>query len=299
VNGRYKTRSPWGTLSKTKDKGGGKMAENGKKLILIDVQWYLGADQSHFMIWLKRNFPETPIYFAINRQSEYWSKVGDLLTKIYKKNGVKLLDAKKLKLSMVKHLVHGLKSEELIIGTNDEEALSAVAKDKTLKTTYLRITYKKNRDRWSTTPLVFQKLQELGYTVINVNLASWIEGKLARILGLHFEEALKLWDEREKFSESVQTVRKKVLPKIAGEITLENFKSMCVKEGIAHPLESTYLLAYYGDIKLVSVRGNVLLLRNANTFTETETEDQESSAEGILSKIFQPFLRFFPKSEKE
>jgi len=197
-------------------------------------------------------------------------------------------------------LVHGLKAEELIIGTNDEEALSAVAKDKMLKTTYLRITYKKNRDRWSTTPLVFQKLQELGYTVINVNLASRIEGKLARILGgLHFEEALKLWDEREKFSESVQTIKKKVLPKIAGEITLENFKSMCVKEGIAHPLESTYLLAYYGDIKLVSVRGNVLLLRNANTFTETETEDQESSAEGILSKIFQPFLKFFPKSEKE
>jgi hypothetical protein len=130
---------------------------------------------------------------------------------------------------MVKNLVHGLKAEELIIGTNDEEALSALAKDKTLKTTYLRITYKKDRDRWSTTPLVFQELQELGYTVIDVNLASWIEGRLARILGLHFEEALKLWDEREKFSESVQTVREKVLPKIAGEITLENFKNICVK----------------------------------------------------------------------
>jgi hypothetical protein len=44
------------------------MVENGKKLILIDAQWYLGADQSHLIIWLKRNFPGTPIYFVINRR---------------------------------------------------------------------------------------------------------------------------------------------------------------------------------------------------------------------------------------
>lgn len=168
------------------------MVENGKKLILIDAQWYLGADQSHLIIWLKRNFPGTPIYFVINRRSEYWSKVGEVFTKIYKKNGVKLLDANNLKLSMLKNLMHGSKEKELIIGTNNEEVLIALAKDKTLKTTYLRITYKKNRYRWSTTPLVFQELQNLGCTVIDVKLANWIEGKLARILGLHFEKALKL-----------------------------------------------------------------------------------------------------------
>ena len=161
---------------------------------------------------------------------------------------------------------------------------------------YLRITYKKNRDRWSTTLLVFQELQNLGCTVIDVKLASRIEGELARILGLHFEEALKLWDEREKFSESVQTVKEKVLPKIAEESTLENFKSMCVKEGVAHPLESLYLLAYYGDIKLVGARGNVLILKNAST--SAEIEDRESSAKGMLSRIFQPFLRFFSKSKR-
>jgi len=273
------------------------MAENGKKLILIDAQWYLGVDQSHLIMWLKRNFPGTLIYFVINRRSEHWSKVGEVFTKIYKKNGVKLLDANNLKLSMLKNLVHGSKEKELIIGTNNEEVLIALAKDKTLKTTYLRITYKKNSNRWSTTPFVFQELQNLGCTVIDVKLASWIEGKLARILGLHFEEALKLWDEREKFSESVQTAKEKVLPKIAEESTLDNFKSMCVKEGVVHPLESLYLLAYYGDIKLVGARGNVLILKNAST--SAEIEDQESSAKSIISRIFQPFLRFFSKPEKE
>jgi hypothetical protein len=286
-----------GDLFKAKDKGGGKMVENGKKLILIDVQWYLGVDQSHLIIWLKRNFPGAPIYFVVNRRSEYWGKVGEVFTKIYKKNGVKLLDANNLKLSMLKNLVHGLKEKELIIGTNNEEVLIALTKDKTLKTTYLRITYKKNRDRWSTTPLVFQELQNLGCTVIDVKLANWIEGKLARILGLHFEEVLKLWDEREKFLESVQTVKEKILPKIAEETTLENFKSMCVKEGVVHPLESLYLLAYYGDIKLVGARGNVLILKNASA--SAEIEDQESSAKGLLSRIFQPFIRFFSKPEKE
>ena len=68
-----------------------------------------------------------------------------MFTKIYKKNGVKLLDANNLKLSMLKNLVHGSKEKELIIGTNDEEVLIALARDKTLKTTYLRITYKKKR----------------------------------------------------------------------------------------------------------------------------------------------------------
>jgi len=87
------------------------MVENGKKLILIDVQWYLGVDQSHLIIWLKRNFLGTPIYFVINRRSEYWSKVGEVFTKIYKKNGVKLLDANNLKLSMLKNLVYGSKEK--------------------------------------------------------------------------------------------------------------------------------------------------------------------------------------------
>jgi len=40
---------------------------------------------------------------------------------------------------------NGSKEKELIIGTNNEEVLIALAKDKTLKTTYLRITYKKNK----------------------------------------------------------------------------------------------------------------------------------------------------------
>ncbi len=108
---------------------------------------------------------------------------------------------------------------------------------------------------------------------------------------------MKLWDEKEKFSGSVQTVKEKVLPKIAEESTLENFKSMCVKEGVVHPLESLYLLAYYGDIKLVGARGNVLILKNAST--SAEIEDQESSAKSILSRIFQPFLRLFSKPKKE
>ena len=58
-----------------------------------------------------------------------------------------------------------------------------------------------------------------------------------------------------------------------------------------------YFLAYYGDIKLRNDHGNVLLLRNVNT--STEAEEQEDLPKGILSRIFHPFLRFFPKSKNE
>jgi hypothetical protein len=130
-----------------------------------------------------------------------------------------------------------------------------------------------------------------------MKLANRVEGGLARILGLSFDAVLKLWDEKEKFEESVQTIREKVLPKINGELTLEDFKALCFKEGVAHPFESAYFLAYYGDIKLRNDHGNVLLLRNVNT--SEEVKNQEEPPKGIISRIFQPFLRFFSKPEKE
>lgn len=57
---------------------------------------------------------------------------------------------------------------------------------------------------------------------------------------------------------------------INGELTLEDFKALCFKEGVAHPFESAYFLAYYGDIKLRNDHGNVLLLRNVNTSEEVK-----------------------------
>jgi hypothetical protein len=98
--------------------------------------------------------------------------------------------------------------------------------------------------------------------VIDMKLANRVEGSLARILGLSFDAVLKLWDEKEKFEESVQTAREKVLPQMDGELTLQDFKDMCFKERIAYPFESAYFLAYYGDIRLRNDHGNVLLLRN-------------------------------------
>ncbi len=56
---------------------------------------------------------------------------------------------------------------------------------------------------------------------------------------------------------------------------------------------SPYFLAYYGDIKLRNDHGNVLLLRNVNT--SEEVKNQEEPPKGILSRIFQSFLRFFSK----
>ncbi len=144
---------------------------------------------------------------------------------------------------------------------------------------------------------VFEELREIGYTVIDIRLANRVEGSLAKILGLSFDAVLKLWDKKEKFKESVQTVREKVLPKMDGELTLQDFKDMCFKEGIAYPFESAYFLAYYGDIKLRNNRSNVILLKNVNT--STEAEEQEDLPKDILSRIFHPLLRFFPKSKNE
>jgi len=199
-------------------------------------------------------------------------------------------------MDMIDKLASKHKAEKVVIGTNDSILLTTLTGHPTLRPIYLRITYKRNRYEWHMPHPVFEELREIGYTVIDIRLANRIEGSLARILGLSFDAVLKLWDEKERFEESVQTAREKVLPKMDGELTLQDFKDMCFKEGIAYPFESAYFLAYYGDIKLRNNRGNVFLLRNVNT--SEEVKNQEEPQKGILSKIFQPFLRFFSKPEK-
>ncbi len=273
------------------------MSKKVKKIMVIDSQWYLGADQIHLITQLRKTFPEAPIYFAVNTKVDYWQKVGERLRSLWERRGVQLEETEKIEMDMIDKLASKHKAEKIVIGTNYSILLTTLTGHPTLRPIYLRITYKRNRYEWNMPHPVFEELREIGYTVIDMRLANRIEGSLARILGLSFNAVLKLWDEKERFGESVQTAREKVLPKMNGELTLQDFKDMCFKEGIAYPFESAYFLAYYGDIKLRNDHGNVLLLRNVNT--STEAEEQEDLPKGILSRIFQPFLRFFPKSKNE
>jgi len=55
------------------------MSKKVKKVMVIDSQWYLGADQIHLITQLRKKFPEAPIYFAVNTKVEYWQKVGEKL----------------------------------------------------------------------------------------------------------------------------------------------------------------------------------------------------------------------------
>jgi len=273
------------------------MSKKVKKVMVIDSQWYLGADQTHLIMQLRKTFPEAPIYFAVNTKVDYWRKVGEKLRSLWESRGVHLEETEKIEMDMIDKLASKHKAEKVVIGTNDSILLTTLTGHPMLKPIYLRITYKRNRYEWLKPHPVFEELREIGYTVIDIRVANRVEGSLARILGLSFNAVLKLWDEKERFGESVQTAREKVLPKMDGELTLQDFKDMCFKEGIVYPFESAYFLAYYGDIKLRNDHGNVLLLRNVNT--STEAEEQEDLPKGILSRIFQPFLRFFPKSKNE
>jgi hypothetical protein len=273
------------------------MSKKVKKVMVIDSQWYLGADQVHLITQLRKIFPEASIYFAVNTKADYWQKVGEKLRSLWESRGVRLEETEKIEMDMIDKLASKHKAEKVVIGTNDSILLTTLTEHPTLRPIYLRITYKRNRYEWLKPHPVFEELQEIGYTVIDMRLANRVEGSLARILGLSFDAVLKLWDEKEKFEESVQTAREKVLPKMDGELTLQDFKDMCFKEGIAYPFESAYFLAYYGDIRLRNDHGNVLLLRNVNT--SEEVKSQEEPPKDILSRIFQPFLRFFSKPEKE
>jgi hypothetical protein len=273
------------------------MSKKVKKVMVIDSQWYLGADQTHLIMQLRKTFPEAPIYFAVNTKANYWQKVGEKLRSLWERYGVQLEETEKIEMDMIDKLASKHEAEKVVIGSNDSILLTTLTGHPILKPIYLRITYKRNRDEWLKPNPVFEELREVGYTVIDIRVANRVEGSLARILGLSFNAVLKLWDEKERFEESVQTTREKVLPKINRELTLEDFKALCFKEGVAHPFESAYFLAYYGDIKLRNDHGNVLLLRNVNT--SEEVKNQEELPKGILSRIFQPFLRLFSKPKKE
>jgi hypothetical protein len=271
------------------------MSKKVREIVVIDSQWYLGADQIHLITQLRKKFPEAPIYFVVNTKAGYWRKVGGKLRSLWESRGVHLEEMEKIEMDMIDKLASKHEAKKVVIGSNDSILLTTLIEHLTLKPIYLRITYKRNRYEWYMPHPVFEELREIGYTVIDIRVANRIEGNLAKILGLSFDAVLKLWDEKERFEESVQTVREKVLPKIDGELTLQDFKDMCFKEGIAYPFESAYFLAYYGDIKLRNIRGNVILLRNVNT--STEAEEQEDLPKDILSRIFQSFLRFFSKSK--
>jgi hypothetical protein len=273
------------------------MSKKVKKVMVIDSQWYLGADQIHLITQLRKKFPEAPIYFAVNTRVEYWQKVGEKLRSLWESRGVHLEETEKIEMDMINKLASKHKAEKVVIGTNDSILLTTLTEHPMLKPIYLRITYKRNRYEWVKPHPVFEELREIGYTVIDIRLANRVEGSLARILGLSFDAVLKLWDEKERFEESVQTARERVLPQMDGELTLQDFKDMCFKEGIAYPFESAYFLAYYGDIRLRNDHGNVLLLRNVNT--SEEVKNQEEPPKDILSRIFHPFFRFFPKSKNE
>lgn len=119
-------------------------------------------------------------------------------------------------MNMIDKLSSEHEAEKVVIGSNDSILLTTLKVHPILKPIYLRITYKRNRYEWLKPNPVFEELREVGYTVIDIRVANRVEGSLARIFGLSFNSVLKLWDEKERFEEGVQTARGKVFPKING-----------------------------------------------------------------------------------
>jgi ABC-type enterochelin transport system substrate-binding protein len=97
------------------------MSKKVKKVMVIDSQWYLGADQVHLITQLRKIFPEAPIYFAVNTKADYWRKGGEKLRSLWERRGVHLEEAEKIEINMIDKLASKHEAKKVVIGSNDRK----------------------------------------------------------------------------------------------------------------------------------------------------------------------------------
>jgi hypothetical protein len=252
------------------------MSKNIRKAILIDALTYFFADQAHLLDKLRSAFGTSPIYFVVNPKDSTWEKVGQKLLKVWEKYNAKVKLSKDLDMDLVEEVVKENKAQKIVVGSNYETLLWRIAETAIAKPIYLRIIYKERNGEWTRPPYVLEELRRYGHTVIDWRVANRIEGAIARMLMIGFDEVLNLWEQRERFRRNWMLARERVLPKIDKEITLQGFNALCEKENILYPLETVYFLAIFGYINIQSKNGVVVISPAKQNQKEKMQEERKS-----------------------
>jgi hypothetical protein len=258
------------------------MSKEVKKAILIDAPNYFFADQSHLLGKLRESFGTSPIYFVVNPENRTWQQASQKFMKVWSKYNAMIKLSQNVDMDLVEEVIKESKAGKLVVGTNDGRLLWQIAEKAVIKPVYLRIMYKEKGGKWTRPPYVLEKLKNHGYTVIDWRLANRVEGALARMLMIGFDEVLNLWEQREKFKRSVVLARERVLPKIEGEITLHGFSAMCEKENILYPFETVYFLTLFGFINIQSRNGVVLISPRGQVRKEEVKQEELVKEEAMV-----------------
>jgi hypothetical protein len=257
-----------------KRNGGVRMAKEIKKVIIIDTSNYFFVDQAHLLEKIRASFGTSPVYFVVNPENKTWQQASQKFIKVWSKYNAMTKLSQNVDMDLVENVVRESDAKKVVVGSNDGRLLWQIAENAVAKPVYLRITYKQKNGKWMRPPDVLEKLRNYGYTVIDWRLANRIEGALARMLVIGFDEALELWEQREKFKRSVVLARERVLPKIEQEISLQGFSALCEKENILFPFETVYFLALFGYINIQS-KNRVVVISPIGKKVKREGEEQK------------------------
>jgi len=249
------------------------MSKEIRKAVLIDAPNFFFADQSHLLQKIRESFGTSPIYFVVNPENQTWEKAGQKIMKVWSKYNAMVRLSQNVDMDLVEEVVRESRAKKLVIASNDGRLLWQIAEKAEVKPIYLRITYKQKNGKWLRPPYVLEKLKNYGYTVIDWRLANRIEGALARMLMLGFDEVLNLWEQRERFRRQWVLAKERVLPKIEKEITLQGFSALCEKENILYPFETVYFLTLFGHINIQSKNGVVIIYPKKEAKSEAKTEE--------------------------
>jgi len=258
------------------------MSKEIRKAILIDAPNFFFADQSHLLQKIRESFGTSPVYFVVNPENQTWEKAGQKIMKVWSKYNAMVRLSQNVDMDLVEEVVRESRAKKLVIASNDGRLLWQIAEKAEVKPIYLRITYKQKNGKWLRPPYVLEKLKNYGYTVIDWRLANRIEGALARMLLLGFDEVLNLWEQREKFRRSWVLARERVLPKIEKEITLQGFSALCEKENVLYPFEAVYFLALFGHINIQSRNGVVIIYPKREAKKEVKQEELVKEEEEVM-----------------
>jgi len=228
------------------------MSKEIKKVVIIDAPNYFFVDQAHLLEKIRTSFGTSPVYFVVNPENKTWQQLSQKLIKVWSRYNAMMKLSQNVDMDLVESAIRESNASKVVVGSNDGKLLWQIAEKASAKPVYLRITYKQKNGKWVSPPYVLEKLRNYGYTVIDWKLANRIEGALARILMIGFDEALELWEQRERFKRSVVLARERVLPKIKQEISLQEFSALCEEERILYTFETVYFLGLFGWVNVQS-----------------------------------------------
>jgi len=258
------------------------MSKEIRKAVLVDAPNFFFADQSHFLQKIRESFGTSPIYFVVNPENQTWEKAGQKMMKVWSKYNVMVRLSQNVDMDLVEEVVKESRAKKIVVASNDGRLLWQIAEKSEIKPVYLRITYKQKNGKWMRPPYVLEKLKNYGYTVIDWRLVNRIEGALARMLMLGFDEALNLWEQRERFRRQWVLTIERVLPKIEGGITLQGFSALCERENILYPFETVYFLTLFGHINIQSKNGVVLIYPKKEAKREAKQEELVKEEEEVM-----------------